>query len=250
MVYLFPIIIFGVNYFLMKRVILIFLIVFSQFHHLNAQKMSANDSLILNNYWNKVAINSTDSKGNFLYCGIDNYLEISLPDTILKSTQLFLGVNNGIIVKSENGFLTIPNNAGRSFVTTYFINDNNDTLIIGKKQFIVLIVPSPTLCVGKIFIKEKSVINRATFFTADSINLFFTDDLPESDKWFRIEHFTVGYYYGGMFISSDNDGAKLSPKTLNFIKKLPPGQELVIKVNSITKSQIITYLPLVRFNLL
>lgn len=215
-----------------------------------AQKMSRADSIILRTYWNKISIKAIGSQGDFLYNGIDNYLKINCPDIITQNLNIFPSVNNGKIFKTDNNYLTIPKYAGRSFVTTYYINENNDTLIIGKKQFVVLPIPYPVLCVGKTVIREKSRINRSVFFTSDSLKLFFTDDFPESDKWTKIERFMIGYTYGGIYISLDNEGPIISPKTFDFIRKLPPGQELVIKVNSITPSQVMTYLPLIRFKIL
>lgn len=228
--------------------ILVFIYLFSSF--LQAQKMSGNDSAVLRTYWNKISIKAIGSLGDFLYNGIDNYLTVNCPDSISKNLTIFLGVNNGTISKTEDNYLTIPKYAGRSFVTTYLINENNDTLVVGKKQFIVLTIPFPVLSVGKTVIRDKSRINRKVFFRSDSLKLFFTDDFPESDSWFKIRHFMIGYTYGGIYISSENEGPILSLQTLDFIKKLAPGQEVVIKVNSITTSQVITYLPLVRFKIL
>jgi hypothetical protein len=216
----------------------------------DAQKMTSNDSMIYRNYWNKIGIKATGSKGDYLYNGIDNHLQVRCPDSISSKLRLFLGVNNGKIFKTEDGYLTIPKNVGRSFVTTYYSNENNDTLVIGKKQFIVLAISSPTLQIGQTIIKEKSTVDKNVFFTADSLKLFFTDDYPESEHWFNIEYFMIGYSYGGVYISVDNEGAKLSPKTLEFIKKLNPGQDVVIKVNSITPSTMLISLPLMRFKIL
>jgi hypothetical protein len=234
----------------MLRLCVFFLLGFLFSVDSGAQIMSGNDSLVLRSYWNKISIRATGSKGDYLYNGIDNDLSIVCPDSISSHFKLFLSANNGKIIKSDNGYSTIPKNAGRSFVTTYYINDTNDTIVIGKKQFIVLALPYPSLIIGKNMITEKATIDRSVFFTSDSLKLFYTSDYPESDYWFKIEHFIIGYSYGGNYISAENEGPKLTPKTLDFIKRLAPGQEIVIKVNSISPLRITSYLPLVRFKIL
>ena len=236
----------------MFRVGVLFLFVFLFTGESGAQNMSGSDSLTLRTYWNKISIKAAGSKSDYLYNGIDNNLSIVCPDSISSHLKIFLGVNNGKIIKTDEGFATIPKNAGRSFLTTYYISDSNDTLIIGKKQFIVLTIPFPTLIIGKTHITEKSIIDRNVFFTADSLKLFYTSDFAESEYWFKIEHFIIGYSYGGNYLSSENEGPLFTSKTLDFIKKLAPGQEIVIKINSISPLGVTSnlHLPLVRFKIL
>jgi ABC-type phosphate transport system auxiliary subunit len=70
-----------------------------------------------------------------------------------------------------------------------------------------------------------------------------------SDAWCTIERFNVGYAYGGVYVSVDNETPLLTSKTLDFIKKLKPTQEIVIKVTSMTHTGIIRHLPIVRFKI-
>lgn len=192
---------------------------------------------------------SVDSKDNNLYNGIDNNLIINYINDESKQFNIILTTNNGRMIKSENGWLTIPRNAGRSFVTIYLISLNNDTLLIGKKEFTVKKVPYPVLKISNTVISDSMWLNRKIFFTKDSLKLFFTDDLPESNYWYQVKFFTIGYSFGGRYISIDNNGPSFSNKSLEFIRKLSQGHQLVIKVTSVTPSGILKFLPLIRFRI-
>jgi len=216
------------------------------------KKLSATDSIIVKSYRNKILPKAINSKKDVLYNGIDNTLVLQYPDEHSKSFKYFLKTHNGIIYKADAGpgYNTIPKNSGRAFVSVFFINKNNDTLLIGKKEFAVLNIPLPSLKVKDIIINDQSSVDRKIFFTNDSIKVLFSEDIPASENWCVIERFNIGYAYGGVYVSIDNETPLLNKKTLDFLRKLRPSQELVIKVTSITPTGIIRHLPIVRFRVM
>lgn len=217
----------------------------------NSQKLSASDSALVKTYRNKILPKAVNSKKDVLYNGIDNALMLQYPDESSKSFRYYLKSHNGIVYKAESGygFNIIPKNSGRAFISIFVIK-NNDTILVGKKEFAVLNIPLPCLKVKDIVIKDQATVDRRVFFTGDSIKVLFSEDIPSSDTWCIIERFNIGYAYGGVYVSIDNETPILTNKTLDFLKKLKPAQEVVIKVTSITPTGIIRHLPIVRFRAL
>jgi hypothetical protein len=151
----------------------------------------------------------------------------------------------------NNRFKTVPKFAGNSYVGVYMINSNNDTLLIGKKKFTVLRIPDPCLKVGNTVINDNGAISRNELLKGDSLKLFFTEDIPESIHWYNIDYFSSGYRYGGSFFYEENKGPLFSKNAMDIIKKQLPGQELVIKVVSISpKAEHFRIMPIVRFKML
>ncbi|HEY4787693.1 MAG TPA: hypothetical protein VIH57_16665, partial [Bacteroidales bacterium] len=149
-------------------------------YQLNGQELSKSDSLLQRKYYHKIYPRAVNSKHNLLYAGIDNTLEIQYPDELSKTLKLFLKTHNGILFESGNGYITIPRNAGRAFISVYLLTETQDTLLIDKKEFTVVNIPIPSLKIGSIVIMDQSVINRSVFFKNDSLKVYFTDDLESS----------------------------------------------------------------------
>jgi hypothetical protein len=216
------------------------------------KKLSASDSLLVKTYRNKILPKAINSIKDVLYNGIDNTLVLQYPDETSKSFRYHLKSHNGLAYKSENGpgFNVIPRNSGRAFISVFIINKNNDTVLVGKKEFAVINIPLPCLKIKNVVIKDQSSVDRRVFFAGDSIKVLFSEDIPSSDTWCIIERFNIGYAYGGVYVSIDNETPLLTNKTREFLKKLKPSQELVIKVTSITPTGIIRHLPIVRFKII
>jgi hypothetical protein len=211
-----------------------------------SQKISEEDSLLRRKYYQRVFPKAVNSRTDLLYYGIDNELTLQYPDQDSKKLKYLLKTHNGKIFESDSGsYLTIPRNAGRAFISVYMLTAK-DTLSLGKKEFTVVPLPLPALKIGNVVIKDQTIIEKSTFYKKDSLKVFFTDDIENSDCWCKVEHFNVGYAYGSRYISVDNNGALLSKETLDLISKLK-NQEVVIKVTNINCSQIYKSLPLVRF---
>jgi hypothetical protein len=225
-----------------------FLLIFCLFTHHSAfcQKISEADSLLQRKYYHRIL--PVHSKNDLLYYGIDNSLTLQYPDEASKKLKFFLKTHNGMIFESDSGYLTIPRNAGRAFISIYIVT-NKDTISIGKKEFTVLQVPIPTIKIGSVVIKDQVAIDRSIFFKKDSLKVFFTDDIRNSDNWCKAEYFNLGYAFGGRYISVDNKGALFTNSALEMIAKMKSNQDVVIKVMSISCSQIFKHLPLVRFKI-
>ena len=216
---------------------------------LNAQ-LPTTDSLIYSKYWNKILPYSVHSKGDFLYAGIDNNIQLIYPDAFSQNFKIILSTQNGFLAKDSNAFLTIPSHAGHSFFSISIVSKENDTILIGKKQFIVKNVPYPILQIKNIIIDDQKTISRNAFCCGDSLQLYFTEDLPNSKSWYHIESFTINYFYGGVTMSVMNEGPILNKTSIELLNKFAPGKEIALKVLTVTPTNILRYLPLVRFKIL
>lgn len=215
--------------------------------NLTAQQPENSDSLLIKRYWNKVFPKSVTSLKNYLYNGIDNYLQMVYPDEASMGYGYHITTNNGMVFTVDDGYLTIPQSAGRSFFTIYLVTSKHDTLMIGKKQFIVQNVPIPTLKIGNYVISENTVIDKSVFFAGEPLKLYFTDDIPESTEWYNIQNFSLGYSYGSIYLSVDNNGSDIEDETRKFISKIGIGRAIFIKVNTISPTGILRFLPIVKF---
>jgi hypothetical protein len=215
-----------------------------------AHTIDGADSALIKRYWNKVNIKSISSVGNNLYNGIDNFIQLVFPDRQSSTYKYYLSTNNGDLYEyDETSFLTVPKNLGRSYISINVITDDNDTLLIGKKQFPVINLPRPILKIGNTVINDQANIDKQTFFNGDTLKIFFTEDLPESENWYKIGWFSIGYSYGTMYISEDNNGNVFTQESKNLLDKVKPSWEVNIKVNSISPSGLLRNLPLVKFKI-
>lgn len=232
----------------MKQIYMLFFIYFA-FSSLNSysQHIDYKDSLLIRKYRNKVYPKSISSLSNTLYVGIDNDLVVVYPDEKSKTYNYIITTNNGSLYKTEEGYLTIPKNAGRAFFSIYLINEDRDTLLIGKKQFVVRNLPMASIKVGNVVIREGAELNKALFMNGDSIKMFFTDDLPESAEWYVVKSFTVGYPYGKQFISAENNGPIIGGDIKNLINKVIDDRDISIRVNIVAPSGILRFLPITKF---
>lgn len=208
------------------------------------------DILVQQSYYNKVIPISISSKSNLLYNGIDNFLRLQFPDEASKKFHYYVKSHNGIVTRTDSGYVVVPKFAGRAFISVFMITSHKDTLILGKKEFKVVNLPLPTVKVGDVVINSESVVDRKTFFSGNALKVFFTDDIPNSDTWCNVLYFNLGYSFGGSYVSVDNNGALPSKETIDFIKKIRSGQEITIKVVNISSSIVVKDLPLVRFRML
>jgi hypothetical protein len=215
---------------------------------IDAKNTNGNDSLLIKQYWNRINITSITSKGNNLYNGIDNYIQLVFPDKASSTFHYYISTNNGNIYEyDETSYLTIPKSSGRSFFSIYIITENNDTLMIAKKQLNVLNLPLPSLKIGNTVISEQTLIKKEILLGGDTLKVFFTEDIPESVNWYKIERFSVGYIYGTIYVSADNNGPIISDEAKNLLNKIRPGIEINIKINSVSPSGLLKNLPLVKF---
>lgn len=216
-----------------------------------AQRLSSSDSLLIKKYWDKIQIYSTTSKSGNLYVNINNYLSLKFPGNEAPPYELILKTNNGKVETLDNKYITVPKFIGNAYIRVLAITPKQDTLLICKKKLSVLGIPEPSLIIGNTVISENSTINRNALLSGDSLKLFFTEDLPESTRWYRIDYFNAGYTYGGAYFYEDNKGAFFSKKSLEIVRKQLPGQEFVIKVIAISPMPEYNFiLPIIRFKFL
>jgi hypothetical protein len=216
---------------------------------LHARTIDGADSALIKTYWNRVNIKSLTSLNNNLYNGIDNYLTLVCPDQESAAFRFYLTCNNGSIYDYDEGtFLALPQNIGKAFIAIKIITNDNDTLLIGKKTLNVLNLPLPALKIGNTVISENTVISKQVFFSNDTLKLFFSEDLPESNSWYKIEWFSIGYTYGSIYKSVDNYSPVFKAETLKVLQQACKNCELVIKVHTVSPSGILKNLPLVRFS--
>jgi hypothetical protein len=139
-------------------------------------------------------IYSITSKSNTLYNGIDNYLKID--SRLYKSyDSLLLETNNGLIIYND-AYTIIPLRSGKLRIELCGIKNNiRDT--IGYCNFKVNQLPTPKITFSDTCIVRDSLASLNGFLMADSISISFTDDIPGSENWIRVNEFSIGYSYGG-----------------------------------------------------
>jgi hypothetical protein len=232
------------KYFVTTLLFLLFLLSIN----VTAKNIDGADSAFIKQYWNRVNIKTISSNGNNLYNGIDNYLQLIYPDRQSSTFKYYLTTNNGDLYEyDETSYLTIPKNIGRSFISIHVITDENDTLLIGKKQLPVLNLPFPTLKIGNTLINDNTDIDKNIFLNGDTLKIYFTDDLPESSSWYKIEGFSIGYSFGKIYVSADNNGSVFTEEAKKLLAKIKPGWDVNIKINTVSPSGLLRNLPLVKF---
>ncbi|HEY4787694.1 MAG TPA: hypothetical protein VIH57_16670 [Bacteroidales bacterium] len=208
--------------------------------------------MLIKKYWDKIQLVSITSRSGDLYAGINNSLEVMFPEGETLPYKVHLTTNNGSIKPlNSDRFVTDPKFVGNSYVRIFLVVSNNDSVLVGRKKFTVSSIPSPCLKIGQTIIQENSTVNRKIFFGNDSLKLYFTNDLPESDDWYKIDFFNSGFTYGGAYFYEDNKGPILSKNAIDVIQKQLPGREMVIKVISVTpKAQHFRIMPIIRFKII
>jgi hypothetical protein len=166
-----------------------------------------------------------NSKNNYLYTGIDNPIQLNYKSI----HNIHLETNNGIIFTDSLQLITIPVRSGKSRFLLYEIS-GTDTNLIGYRYITVKNVPEASLKVDSLLIKDGDTVSKNILFNCDSLELHFTSDIKSSKNWFRIYQFSVGYNYGGFYVSHINKSNQLQPETYNLIERIEPGKELSIKL--------------------
>jgi GldM C-terminal domain. len=217
----------------------------------SAQILDHSDSVLITRYWDKIRIASITSKSGDLYTNYNNYLEIRTPENVFAPSNIIIKTNNGTIEKDDKNLIAVPKFAGNAYFNIYMINEDNDTILVGRQHLTVRRLPEPCLKIGQTIINDQSKVNRNVFFSGDSLKLFFTDDLPESSQWYHIDYFNSGFTYGGAYFYEENKGAMFSKKSLDLIRRHLPGQDFIIKVMAVSpKSFQSRFLPIIRFKMI
>jgi hypothetical protein len=213
----------------------------------HAKQLSTSDSILLRAYGNKILPKAELSQNDIIYLGIENLITIDCPVEAAQKMKLFVCTQNGAIEKKDENYWMIPKKTGKTAISVHWITSDNDTILLRKKYFDVQRLPDPILKIGNTIINNEGRIGKGCFTPGDSLKLYYTNDLAINEKIGTVKYFTIGYSYGGVYMSNDNDGAVISNPNVQFIKKIAPGKEVIIRVMSASQPKCITQLPMIRF---
>jgi hypothetical protein len=194
------------------------------------------------------AIKSITSSKDILYNGIDNRLRLDQKVFYGFDTLLLHSNNGSILIDTLNTYLCYPEKVGSLWLTVYSIL-NNDTAMLGFKYFLVENIPEPLLTLNNRPIKTPITLPKSTLISCDSLGVFFSEDLKGSENWMTITEFSLGYSYGGYYVSHNNPSNKLSKSTKDIISKLGPEKELSIRPVVRSEGKVMKQLPIYRITI-
>jgi len=183
-----------------------------------------------------------------LYSGIDNYIMIDTSLTQACDT-FFLTITNGTVYSDTlNSFLILPSRPGNARVVLKCIQDL-DTVILGYRNFSVFNLPEPQIVLNGKPLRSNASLSKSEFYSCDSVNVYFSDDLPGSGEWLKIKSFTIGYTYGGFHVSHTNESNIISEKTRQLISTLRPDYAISVKFIVESEGKVKKQLPIYRINI-
>ena len=192
-------------------------------------------------------LNIVNSKSKTLYVGIDNYVELTIADDE-NFDNYFLYTNNGKAFTDSLQFDIIPNRSGLSRLVLMNIEDK-DTTIVGQRFYHTRTIPDPKLQIDTFKYDEESNIMKDQLLAADSLSIFISSDIIGSENWFKINRFTIGFIYGGLYKSITNEGNKLTYETKLVINRLGPDKEVIFEIFAEGEGKLIVELPVYRLRL-
>jgi hypothetical protein len=193
------------------------------------------------------ALRAVTSRGDFLYVGMDNIIKIyySNPEDVL---EYFITANNGILVRDSLDFLSIPVRKGRARFLLYK-KDGSDSILLGYKFFFVKNIPKPMLTFDTVKVKERDMISKRHLLDTKKLNIFVSDDIIGSERWFKVVKYTFGYEYGGYYVEHTINSGELALKTKQIINTLGPSREIIIKPVVENVGELMLELPIYRLTL-
>jgi hypothetical protein len=191
---------------------------------------------------------SISSKQGILYNGIDNILRVD-PSLYIEADTLLVTINNGIIISDTcNKYLCIPSNIGTLWLTIFSVK-GNDTLMLGYKYFPVVNIPDPLLTLNSRPIKTPAFISKNELLDCDSLGVYFSDDILGSEHWMVVSEFSLGYSYGGFYVSHNNPSSKFTTETREIINRLGPDREISIRPTLRSRGNIFKSVPIYRIRI-
>lgn len=188
-------------------------------------------------------IKSRLSESGEFYVGIDNPLEIVIPD--FDPEVYTITSNNGRVFMDSIDLKVIPIRPG-SIRFLVYKNDSGELNYLGHTNIKVHTLPEPKLVIDTTVILETTVLTQSQLLTADSISIYFSKDIPESGQWFTIKEFTFGYNYGSIYRSKNNPGYKITTETKQLIKEMTPNRYISINAIIQSNTSITKVLPVVK----
>jgi hypothetical protein len=184
----------------------------------------------------------------YLYSGIDNFLKID-PSLKKDYDTIILKSNNGkIYTDSNNLILIIPDRPGKVRLTLTGIT-NKDTTELGYFYFIVFGIPEPKLTLNTIPIESPCSIPKKALVDCDSLGVYFSNDIIGSENWVKVSRFTLGYNYGGFYISHLNPSNKFTLNTKQILNQLGPDREITIRPTIETEGKVSRELPIYKITI-
>lgn len=184
------------------------------------------------------------SKSGLLYAGIDNIVDFKLPPEY-EHKSVFLRINNGSLFH-DTMLVIIPSLPGSARIELFLI-ENDSSKLIGHKLFTVEPVPKPTLKLDSLLVFPNSQISKSFLSDCKKVTIFVSNDIIGANNWFSVKEFTVGYEYGGYFVSEENNGSNISDETRDFIKDIPVNRFVSMNTIIMSTSDIKMNLPVTRF---
>ncbi|MBN2611156.1 MAG: hypothetical protein JXB00_06335 [Bacteroidales bacterium] len=193
------------------------------------------------------ALSLLNSRSGTLYAGIDNPIRLNL-DRVENINEYILFTNNGKAFVDSLCFVVIPVRTGLSRMVLMKV-DENDTSIIGQRFYSVKKIPEPKLQIDTFRLESLSNFSRTALLEADSISIFISSDILNSGNWFKINRFTIGYIYGGLYKQHFNQGNRINLGTKMVINNLSPGKEVIFNIFAEGEGKLIVELPVYRVKL-
>lgn len=193
------------------------------------------------------ALRAVTSRGDFLYVGMDNIIKINYSNPV-DVLEYFITANNGILVRDSLDFLSIPIRKGRARFLLYR-KDGADSILLGYKFFTVKNIPKPKLTFDNVNVNERDTISKRHLLDTKRLNIFVSNDIIGSERWFKVIKYTFGYEYGGYYVEHTNNSGELSLKTKQIVNTLGPSREIIIKPVVEGEGQLMLELPIYRLTL-
>jgi hypothetical protein len=194
------------------------------------------------------SIISLTSKKGYLYNGIDNLLMVD-PLLYIGADTLLIAVNNGLIVNdSSSRYLCIPSQIGTMWITLSSVK-GSDTTLLGYKYFPVINIPEPLLTLDGRPIETPAYVSKNELLDCDSLGVHFSDDIAGSELWMVVTEFSLGYSYGGFYVSHANPSGQFTSETREIINRLGPDREISIRATVKSTGTILKQLPIYRIRI-
>ena len=160
------------------------------------------------------------TKMNVFYIGVDNPVDISISGVPKENMEAT--INNGTIVRDENGFIVRPSTPGTAIVTV-MAKTNGQMRQMREMLFRVKTVPNP---VAKLAGRTGGIIDKSTL--SAQLALQPSMDGFDFDIKFNISEFTLSASQGDFVREARSTSAALTDEQKNIIRSLTKGQKVYI----------------------
>lgn len=184
-------------------------------------------------------ISTLNSYSNTLYVGIDNILKVN--KNILRF-PFRVTTNNGIIYEDNSNYYIMPERLGTSIISIYPKANVNAPPVL-QKTFFVKRLPQPQLSLCDLLLYKVKEVDRNFLLNCDKLDVFYTDDLKNSNNWLKIIRINMGYSYGSFFVEHSSVNNIITGQMKNLMRKIPPNEYLIITVTCINKDNVKMVLP-------